>query len=1178
MLSSFAGDIGNATNATGGLNTGLLNLSSGMTVLQGLAGAARGVFSALAAPVKAGFDAVASYERQAISIQTLTAREIMHASAVEKRVLVGYRNIAATEAQTVVVGKSKKSTEEIALAQERYNATILTAKERIDKLNASGKATPGQLAQANATLHTAEANLAKVSGQLQTIPAQGARTVAVYKTTTEYTKTMAQAMEEAGEKTRQTLEWIQKLAILSPFDRDGVTAAYKTALTYGYTSDEAKRLTQNLIDFAAATGASSAMLDQIAYPLGQIRTGSKLYTQDLRQLMNAGVPVTEILAEMGYTLADVGTTAVSSADFLERFNKLIERDFGGAAKAQAGTFAGLVASLEDLKDVGLRNLFTPMFKEIQPELQKVVDTLQMPGVAYALELVGKALGKLVSGPVAWIGDKIGKVGKVMERFKILMEYSGRPVWALRQALTQVIPNGVLSRFDGIFTALDKFQIAMSAGKSPVEALKEAIKAAVAPEIADPLTKLIDIVATVPERLKAAWEKLKTGDIGGTIDILAGFVVDLDKWFTDNVVSKLPAALDTMWTAAEPKIDAFIQTVPPFLSKLTAALFGPDGADKTVDPFAPIYAGLDTQVPSDFDIEMAALGAKISTKVEGWWALLKPGFETLGNKLWGSLVEGFRKDIEHFLSDPLGTEKLTGTKGGVPGGLSGAMWKAVEGDKGMEWDAAKAQSLFNLDGLTKAANTPAVGGDLIKGIGEGMQTEEAKTAVSDNMIGAIDSALAAVKSWFEIKSPSGLTNREIGVPLAEGVASGILETEATVAAAMVVMAYNAVTSARATLLGSDYYRLPAPALDLPTATSPTATAAPMTTALSAAPTITLAPKFEFPTLSASDPAFAAFGDSVAATLKIAIATAPATEVKIGILAAINAGASAAASDETLPTLAGFATIGDTIASALKIPIATGSPIEIKTGILGIINAGLAAASAEGSGIAQLTSFATLGDAVVAPLGTAIATGTTVQVSSAFNKLIYSGAEGAVVLMDANTALDSLGKKVATVLRDVIAGETAKLTTGIASVISVGSDGAKSRLGLADPMTSVPGVKVGIPVVLAMAGAILGSDGLISSAVAGLLMAVTSMSTSAFAAGVTLGQSVRAGFAAGVGSLTPPTSPTGGAGRAGSGTTMPPPVTSARAGNVIVPVTVDGKQVAKVVVDRMTGMVYADGKRY
>jgi hypothetical protein len=63
----------------------------------------------------------------------------------------------------------------------------------------------------------------------------------------------------------------EKLAIESPFTSEDIAASLQTAMNFKFSSEQAKRLTADLVDISAAMDPTGAKAwDLISYALGQI--------------------------------------------------------------------------------------------------------------------------------------------------------------------------------------------------------------------------------------------------------------------------------------------------------------------------------------------------------------------------------------------------------------------------------------------------------------------------------------------------------------------------------------------------------------------------------------------------------------------------------------------------------------------------------------------------------------------------------------------------------------------------------------------------------------------------------------------------------------------------------------------------------------------------------------------
>ena len=173
------------------------------------------------------------------------------------------------------------------------------------------------------------------------------------------------------------------------------------AMAYGFNTDEAKRLTTAMTDFAAGSGASSYAMDKIALALGQIRARGTLAGQEINQLTEAGIPVREILAKsFGVTTAELVAMQekglIPADKAIEAIVSSLENDFGGAAARQATTFSGLISSLNDIKSVGLRTFFEGTFQAIQPLVENFVGKFSDPAFMNNLREMGQGIGDFIN--------------------------------------------------------------------------------------------------------------------------------------------------------------------------------------------------------------------------------------------------------------------------------------------------------------------------------------------------------------------------------------------------------------------------------------------------------------------------------------------------------------------------------------------------------------------------------------------------------------------------------------------------------------------------------------------------------------------------------------------------------------------------------------------------------------
>lgn len=260
--------------------------------------------------------------------------------------------------------------------------------------------------------------IAGMTGDALTAVASNERLTASLQSLVKREMGASASAEDLAAKTADLVAWQEKLAIESPFSQQDVQQSFRMALAYGFTTDQAKRLTTAMIDFAAGSGATGESMQRISLALGQVRAKGKLSGEEMMQLTEAGLNVREMLIKSGKV---AGLTAenfdkmqekglIPATLAIEAITSALENDFAGAAKAQSGTFAGLISSFEDLKTVALRDFAKPIFDQLQPVLNQIVSALQSPEIRTALQAIGTQVGafvgQLINGfqiVVGWVG-------------------------------------------------------------------------------------------------------------------------------------------------------------------------------------------------------------------------------------------------------------------------------------------------------------------------------------------------------------------------------------------------------------------------------------------------------------------------------------------------------------------------------------------------------------------------------------------------------------------------------------------------------------------------------------------------------------------------------------------------------------------------------------------------------
>jgi tape measure domain-containing protein len=221
-----------------------------------------------------------------------------------------------------------------------------------------------------------------------------------------------QTLTGSAKAGRKQFELLQKFSAGTPFQLQDLVKANNTLLGFGLSADEAFTSLQQLGDVASATGAD---LQSIAVAFGQSSAEGKLFTRDIRQFINQGVPAVDLLAEsMGVARSEVFTLAEEGKISFKVLQDAISQatsaggKFAGATKAQSQTIAGLFSTLRDNVSLALGELGKELVRAFN--LDKLVTDLT--NKIKAVTIVFKALSSDVKKRMFIVAGVLGASGPV----------------------------------------------------------------------------------------------------------------------------------------------------------------------------------------------------------------------------------------------------------------------------------------------------------------------------------------------------------------------------------------------------------------------------------------------------------------------------------------------------------------------------------------------------------------------------------------------------------------------------------------------------------------------------------------------------------------------------------------------------------------------------------------------
>lgn len=349
------------------------------------------------------FEAVASYEQLGFTMESLIAREISRGQVV------------STNSKTYATALFQEKAQWVELTTELGNANIRLRElqQGYSQLRREGDNSIGTQLAWNASIEKQKQHIQDVKDGLAGLTLWNNRYSDQMKGEVLLgTMAMSQAYEMASGGAKELLDWTQKLAIYSPFDMETVGNTIRMAMAYGFTTDEAKRLTKATIDYTAATGQSGEISERISRALGQVQAKGRLMGEEIRQLTDASIPVVQILAETFGKSTEEITKMVRSglvpAD--DAVNAIIAsmEGFEGVAMRQFTTWRGLSNAMGDVKSLGMQRVFSGIFEAFKPFAVSFIDFMTSEGFD-KLEAFGTSTG----GKLTTLFEQIGAAWRIL---------------------------------------------------------------------------------------------------------------------------------------------------------------------------------------------------------------------------------------------------------------------------------------------------------------------------------------------------------------------------------------------------------------------------------------------------------------------------------------------------------------------------------------------------------------------------------------------------------------------------------------------------------------------------------------------------------------------------------------------------------------------------------------------
>ena len=194
---------------------------------------------------------------------------------------------------------------------------------------------------------------------------------------------------------------LKEHSIETIFDYEDLASASKKLLAYGIEYENLMFIMEGLTNLGAMSGDTAA-LDRISLALGQIYTRGKLTAEEMRQLANAYVPISEIIQDkFNLTPEQMGSVGDLNLPANEVINAIVDyanEEFASVGDAAMYTITGLQNKIVDSLKVMGTEMMAPITTAYKSFLAYIADGLEAIRSEFSSGGIGGVFEYLVPDP------------------------------------------------------------------------------------------------------------------------------------------------------------------------------------------------------------------------------------------------------------------------------------------------------------------------------------------------------------------------------------------------------------------------------------------------------------------------------------------------------------------------------------------------------------------------------------------------------------------------------------------------------------------------------------------------------------------------------------------------------------------------------------------------------------
>lgn len=331
----------------------------------------------------------------------------------------------------------------------------------------------------------------------------------------------------------------------TPFELQGTVQSARLLLGVGTAAKDVIPTLTAWGNATAAMGLSTDAFDRVMRAVSQSMGAGKINAQDMNQIIDAGIPVWNLMAEAtGKTVPELRKLSsegkLLSADILPKLEAQMAKDYGGAMAAQSQTLAGVWSNLKDSVALGLA-------QSLQPLVPILTDLLPRGSALFA-----SVLGTMSAAMVAFIaglrgsetaaGGFVGVMGQVGEIIRGTVVVVREVVGWFREheTITKILGVTILAVVGSLLVYHTTVGIITLATKAWAAA-QGALDAVLA---ANPIGLVVVALAALAVGLVYAYQHSET--FRAIVDAAMRGVAAAAQWMWTNVLQPTFEALRHMW--------------------------------------------------------------------------------------------------------------------------------------------------------------------------------------------------------------------------------------------------------------------------------------------------------------------------------------------------------------------------------------------------------------------------------------------------------------------------------------------------------------------------------------------------------------------------------------------------------------------------------------------------------